>query len=468
MEPWQSWTIALVLGGGLFYYYKPAGNITRGRVGRALTGLEQPLQSLSTRRRQDRQTSPQGNGTSNSAGRIVESLASVVETSINPSNTTKQPKKRKADKTPSSQPTASLVAFAEEDLDDAQEETDDSEWAKQLEARKKGVSLTVAPRGDKSATKKQNITKEQNGVVTSSGNSTVRSAQMDSNLEGVRGLVPMPSSSVANGAASGRNVSDMLETPAAGPAIIRITGEQKAKKFHEPHEAPPQESKKQRQNRKKVQDKKIAREEGERERKVLEEKQRRTARESRGEPAKNGLGIAMAPNTNAWSAAVPMDETLVTNGSGTSRTTSSLQDTQLLDTFDHDGLSSTSSNEPTTNTTSPATAPSTLDQDHASEETQTQMLNEMNGDAGWNEVTIKGKKGKRKTQAPDILAESSAKETYHHGIASTSDLMNGGLKTSTSAPKKNSAFNGFAALEAATGYTSGTKGHPEDSDWAVS
>ncbi len=468
MEPWQSWTIALVLGGGLFYYYKPAGNIARGRVGRAHAGLEQPLQSLSTRRRQDRQTPPRGNETSNSAGRSVESLASVGEISINTSNTTKQPKKRKVDKAPSSQPTASLVALAEEDLDDAQQEIDDSEWVKQLEARKKGVSLTVAPRRDNSATKKQNIVKKQNGIVASPGNSTLRTGPINSNLGDIPAPAPMPSTSVTNGAASGRDVSDMLETPTAGPSIIRITGEQKAKKFHEPHEAPPQESKKQRQNRKKVEDKKMAREEGERERKVLEEKQRRTARESRSEPAKNGLGVAMAPSNNAWSAAVPTAKTLVTNGSGTSRPTSYLQDTQLLDTFDHDGVSTTSSNEPTTNTTSPETAPSTLDQDHPSEETQIQMLNEMNGDAGWNEVTIKGKKGKRKTQAPDILAESSGKETNLHGTASASDLMNGGLKTTTSAPKKNSAFNGYAALELATGYTSGTKGHPEDSDWAVS
>ena len=84
-----------------------------------------------------------------------------------------------------------------------------------------------------------------------------------------------------------------------------------------------EETKRQRQNRKKAEERKIAREEDEKARRVLLEKQLRTARESRGEAARNGL--APAPSTSAWTNNGPQKAAVSAPINGANGT--------LLDTF---------------------------------------------------------------------------------------------------------------------------------------
>lgn len=123
-------------------------------------------------------------------------------------------------------------------------------------------------------------------------------------------------------------VDDMLEPKQAGPSVLRLTeptNKQEPKK--KTAKAPPKtETKKQRQNRKKAEAAKAARDDAEVERKALEESQRRTARIAEGRAAKDGSQFIAANGTSSsWTQGAPKSE--ATNGA-----TNSLH--EPLDTFE--------------------------------------------------------------------------------------------------------------------------------------
>ena len=348
-----------------------------------------------------------------------------------------KPKKRKQ---PREQPAAAKTSAVQTSVVDAQDsepEEDDQLWAQQLQAAKQGVSMAA-----KRAT---------NAV----GGGRSPRPRDDS---------PFNGASENKGPAS-QDVSDMLEPTSAGPSSIRITGEEKQKKKAPKKQEEPAETKKQRQNRKKVEERKAAREDDERERKQLEEKQRRSAREARGEPAKNGLGVAPAPANNAWTNAPPA---AATNGA------THVQPTTLLDTFDADTTSTTSSNDFNHGGRSPAKAASLSSANLPSEEEQMEAIREMND---WSEVKIK--KGKKKTSGPiSPPVEPGLKEVTNSNISQAAELTNGTAHKAPAVPKKTTkAVNDYSLLDPSgrdvlgssprTPSTPVVKGHPEDSDWAV-
>jgi len=134
----------------------------------------------------------------------------------------------------------------------------------------------------------------------------------------------------------------------------------------------------------------------------------------------------------------------------------------LLDTFDHDNTSISSSNDAATSVTTPATTASAT-ADVPSEEAQMEILSEMDG---WAEVSTK--KAKKKTQVSDItpsepapIQENKEKKTSSYNAAPTSELLKSGNATKSAASKSAPSSNGFAALEERT------KNHPEDDEWYV-
>jgi len=133
----------------------------------------------------------------------------------------------------------------------------------------------------------------------------------------------------------------------------------------------------------------------------------------------------------------------------------------LLDTFEP-AAKSTSSN---------AAVSKPAKQNVPSEETQMQMLNEIEGASGWNEVSTKGKKAKGKTtqisNSSSTVDLTSGNSSAVQAAAPKKSQPKPQPISNGSAPKKSAHTNGFAALEAATTYSSSTKGHPDDSDWAV-
>jgi type II secretory pathway pseudopilin PulG len=102
------------------------------------------------------------------------------------------------------------------------------------------------------------------------------------------------------------DVSDMLEAPSAGPAVLRLTDPKgtlnkvQPKPAAKPFEAA--ETKKQRQARQKREAAKAANEEAEIERRKLMEKQIRGARMAEGTSAQSKTASFKAPTENAWFA----------------------------------------------------------------------------------------------------------------------------------------------------------------------
>jgi hypothetical protein len=223
------------------------------------------------------------------------------------------------------------------------------------------------------------------------------------------------------------DVSDMLESPAAGPSILRIT--EPATPAQPKNERKPIQSsevietKKQRQNRKKAEAKKEVREEQEKERRVLLEKQRRTAREAEGRAAKDGSSFmaAKAPKTSVWSAPPTTID---------GQTASAAKNVELLDTYEPTSNGTTKSPPTTSSNVSDKKTAGEWDRAIPSEEEQMRLLEE---EMAWNTVT--NKKGKKKggdsEQAPgQRVAENDKPSVKSSKTASTNgDSKNTGSVT---------------------------------------
>lgn len=378
-------------------------------------------------------------------------VAAVVEAPVSGSSrdvsTAKsQAKKRKPVKSTAPQPKAAeSVAQVPPpvDDDDAAVQENDKDWARQLQARQTGVSISGPASAKAAPSKKQNKAKQE----SSNGISTPRTAEPAATSSKTDGTSKAP---VAGG------VSDMLDAPKGPTSVLRITGEEKTKKQQPAKDVQAQETKKQRQNRRKVEEQKAQREADEKERQILLENQRRTAREARGEPAKNGMTTAAAPSSSVWTASQGSTDITATGNAP--------ETAPLLDTFEQE----------VTPVAKKPSASKSASQSIPSEETQMQMLNVMEGNSGWNEVP-KGKKAKGKAttglQVSGNASNASSSVDLTNGVASAIQATTLPKKSqpvnNAPAPKKNSYTNGFAALEAATAYSSSAKGHPDDSDWAV-
>ena len=249
-----------------------------------------------------------------------------------------------------------------------------------------------------------------------------------------------PVKAVSQKIPSGKDVSDMLGSQTAAPSILSIKASDKPSRSSKPKaqkaEVPP-ETKKQRQNKKKTEEAKAAREEEEKERLALQEKQRRAAREARGEPAKNGLQAANAPTSSPWTA-VPSRGAVqppVVASSG-----------QLLDTFDTRSTSS-SSEVPTNGTASTADASVGL-----SEEEQMRLAM---ADSAWTTVPKGGKKQRKPAneEAPEESSSFGATEIHApvKPVRPTQALTDG--------KKPSSRYQIFSE--------DFTPKHNDDSDWPV-
>lgn len=439
MEPWQSWAAALAVGGGLFYYYTKDTNAA-AKINRAVQGTEQP-QLSTARRRQDKQPSHNKSVASKVAEKTKEAVDNTTEAASSAlSSAVNQPKQKKNLKE-----NAKAVAFtpqaAEEDEGDG-----DLEWAQQLEARKKGISLSAPSSIYKPSKQKQPKSKAQPEAASNGGSSRDDVTSSNANQS------DHDSTQMSSSAPVGGDVSDMLEARGPAPSVLRIVGEEKPKKQQAPKAEVVTETKKQRQNRRKVEEQRSVREDQEKERQALLEKQRRTAREARGEPAKNGLAPSKAPSSSAWSA----------SGEATSlQPSSQANGVSLLDTFDHDNGSNASSNEASTNGTASVTGPSTAQRDYPVQEAQPEQANEA---SGWAEVS-NPKKGKKKVQ-PQV-EEPVAPQIKSDFVP---PIPRGTVRRDVQpAPaqkaKQQAASNGFAALEEPTTSTAPVKGHPDDSEW---
>jgi hypothetical protein len=383
MNPYLSWAILLVVAGGLGWYYT--------------------------------------NGSTPKAKTAVRTVVEKTEAVIAPKKQKRKPKapepavaKKPEVKTVVSPPTT------EDDQPD--EDVDRKEMARRLAAIKNGTSPALAP------TSKSQKKKAKKAVQLESGShaSSTTGADADDDLS------PAASPEVNATVPSAGYVSDMLEAPAPGASVLRVTGniesepkKQKAQNFKQV------ETKKQRQNRLKNEARKQQVQEAEAERKKLLEKQLHTAREfERQEAARS-----KPPTSNAWQT----QSKPAVNGSSQLASAApaapATAPVQLLDTF-----------EPS------AVAPAQKwDQNLPSEEEQLRILESSNVDDDWTTVSSKKVSKKKGGKADESFSEASASESQPTPVAPL-PVEPRVTVTPTYLPDI---------------LRSREKGHPLDSDWAA-
>ena len=412
MDPWKSWAIVGVVGVGAAYYYSQSGKSKRGRGHTAATLVDQNQQRASSSRNDSKETrKKKGKAKASDASDQAASDAADVSSASPQTSPSERVKRRKGGKQqPSKLAQSSAGELSKErELDstkgEGEEGMSNAEFAKQLSQLKTGTSLKKPVTTDETKkTRKQGKRNElppealnggppkMNGITSSQGMSTTSSttgADADDDLS----LPVSPEFGATESTTpSGLDVSDMLEPPSKGPSVLRLTEpvNQPPARQPKPQKAAAEpETKKQRQNRKKNEEKKAMREQAEQERRVMLEKQLRAAREAEGRPAKNGIGSAKPPSTNAWS-------------NPTSAPTKSeappkmFKNGPLLDTLE-DREPTIESSTKNTNGSGDNTAidGKTWNRGLPSEEEQIRLMNEMDSDNAWS--TVPSGKGKKRS-----------------------------------------------------------------------
>jgi hypothetical protein len=295
-------------------------------------------------------------------------------------------------------------AFTSAVDDKGDDEVDNREFARQLQNAKSGT--VMASKGQTSSSRPKSVKQThalEKPIENSSDNATAPSSTAGVDADDDES--PLNSPELAATAING-DVSDMLEKPAGGPQVLKITSPTNptpAKKAKTPKPAETKETKKQRQNRQKAEAQRLAREEEEKERKVLEEKQRRTAREAEGRAAKDGSAFmaSKAPSSSAWTGSA-------TNGT----TTTTGSKVELLDTYEP-----SKSNGNGVKSSEVVGSQLANDYNGLSEEEQIRIIQEESAD--WK--TVSKEKRKKKNPAKETVESKEEKqadipETQEFGI----------------------------------------------------
>jgi hypothetical protein len=385
MNPYVSWAIVLVVTGSLGYYYSNTGK-PRGRT---------PVRAVPEK---------------------VEAPA--------PAPKQKKPKPRKSPEPAgaASQQQASSPAPPVYTADD-EEDIDTRDFAKRLAAARTGVAVGDA----KAKPRKEKRSKAVPAAAAAAAAAPVESAASSNGADADDDL-----SSTENVAVSSTDVSDMLEKPAPGASVLRLTGSVESKEKKQKAQVfKPVETKKQRQNRQKNEARKQINQDAEAERRQLLEKQLHTARQSERQEAARQKPAA-APQSNAWSSASK------TNGSPAAvpvTAAPAASNGALLDTFEPAAPASSSKPAGTwTNNLPP-------------EEEQMRILGVSQPDEDWTTVPSKKEKTKKKPKADESVNEASASEAP--AVVAESKPTEAALPPVAQVPIPRG------------------KNHPLDSDWAA-
>lgn len=397
MNPYLSWAILLVVAGGLGWYYN--GPTAKTPVKPAV--IESPESAVSAKKPK-RKTARKEKSPEPAPIKAEERKQPAVEKSV------------------------------PQDADQNDEEIDNKEMAERFAAVKSG---TVPAGGSKSQKKKKNKKATSAGQLESP---STTGAEADDDLSSTGSPVVNPTVPAAG------YVSDMLEEPAPGASVLRVTGsvENQQPKKQKPQSFKQVETKKQRQQRMKNEARKEQVQAAEGERRKLLEKQLHTARESERREAAQTKPAAST--TNAWQPA--QNVASAANGASTA-TPAPAAKVELLDTFDRDS----SSAKPAVNGSS-----NKWSQALPSEEEQMRMLNASNPADEWTTVSTKAKKQPKKKggKADESQSEASASESNQPAAAAVS--------APAAEPKVTVTPTYLPDI-----LRSKQKGHPLDSDWAA-
>ncbi|KAI4210487.1 MAG: hypothetical protein LQ351_006638 [Letrouitia transgressa] len=485
--PVASWLVVIAGAGGAYYYYSRSGRSRRGR-GRTPYAPESLKRRTSQKRSSSNETRhATSNAKKKSKAKAGSSNVAAIDTPdlsppSGPASGTEKIKKRKGGRYQPSQPAENSAVdikpqqgTGDEGARVQEADIDNTEFAKQLQELKTGTSLQKPADNKTTKSKKQGKQTEpplnsfnalaptHNGASTTqdmSNASSTTGADADDDLS--PGLSPTLD---ATATTTSGDVTDMLEAPAKTPSVLRLTEveEPKRQPKHQKPAAEP-ETKKQRQNRRKNQERKLAREEAEKERKILLEKQRRTAREAEGRPAKNGMASSQVPVTSAWTQPI-------------SSATSESSNAPLLDTFDEGTSKPVNGHSQSTNAGQRA-----WHNELPSEEEQMKILSEMDGNDGWSTVQKGGKQkkkngnvekengGKPSLASTNAFGDNDQSDSKYKSIApkSIDDTPKPrNTKREDIDPKIWNRGNISKHPDFDPEFPYALTGHPEDSDWAV-
>ncbi len=405
MEPWQSWGIVGIVAVGAYWYYSNQHKSKSGR-GRVPVPSQQGQRPDSLLGDEPRGRRKRANN-SGTSSQVVSDAADVSSASAPPSGTDRLKNRKGGKKQPSQLAQSSAVEVrkeggADNDFSNAKEsDIDNKEFARQLASLKTGTSLNrPSSINETQRTRKQGKRNEMpsepaNGAMSKNngllGAPDMSTASSTTGADADDDLSPAmsPEFGATQSTEPAGGVSDMLEAPTKGPSVLRLTEPAVTQAVRQPKpqkQAQEPETKKQRQNRQKNEEKKLLREQAEKERRVLFEKQLRAVREAEGRPAKNGMASSKPP-TNAWSKSADSPKP-------TAPEAASSHD-MLLDTFDEP--TAAASNSAQRYTGGMSATQKAWNRDLPSEEEQMRILNEMDND-GWNTVEKTGK-GKKKATA---------------------------------------------------------------------
>lgn len=311
------------------------------------------------------------------------------------------------------------VTTALESKDTDGEDNDNREFARAMANAKQGTLATPKSQAaSRPKSVKQTRAQDKPVVEASSDNATAPSSTTGGDADDDQSPMNSPDlgATEAGPIASG-DVSDMLEKTSAGPSVLRVTESTKQstpKKQKSQTSFEVAETKKQRQNRKKAEEKKAAREAEEKERQVLLEKQRRTAREAEGRAAKDGSAFmaSQAPSKSAWTAPPEVNGSNGSNGAPA-------KPVELLDTYEPNGEVTTKAVEKVYSESEESGSKLAKDYAHMTEEEQIRFAVE--DSAAWQ--TVKGKeKRKKKNGGKDSNgSKDSASEKGDYGVPPVSE-----------------------------------------------
>ena len=459
MDPWKSWAIVGVCGLGAAYYYSQSGKSKRGR-GRAppLMSPEQSQRRGQDQRGDSKDKRKKKSKVSDTSDQQGSDVADASSASVQTSSDGKLKKRKSGMKQPSKLAQSSAVEVSPEngvgtENDIAEDEgMDNEEFARHLSGLKTGTSLKKpATQNETKKTKKQEKRNETppktlngtalnaNGIASSQDMSTASSttgADADDDLSpamspDLRATQATPPSSM--------DVSDMLEPAPRGPSILRITepvNPQPIRQLKAQKATSEPETKKQRQNRQKNEEKKAMREQAENERRTLLEKQLRTAREAEGRPAKNGLSSGQLPSTNAW-------DKPASAATDPAKPATKQSSVPLLDTLEDVPTTVLNPRSTLSGSTGMSVDEKAWNNELPSEEEQMRMITEMDSDNTWSTVA-KGGKSKKKLPAATPANKETTKSSGIQKKDISSDTA-ASLATSTAhnkdTPKANNSNN---------------------------
>ncbi|KAI9828606.1 MAG: hypothetical protein M1826_005988 [Phylliscum demangeonii] len=488
MEPWQSWTLALAGAGGVWYYYatRKTSEPRSGRRGSTTDRSDSRVVRSRVGMKSKHKKDNKGHGVSGSDSAELSNQERPGQESDAQPKRGKTKKQRQTAALPSAENESAAHAVVTDERDDEDDRNMNREFALQMAGMKTGTSLArpAAPAPPRRTTKPSQSSSAAipgSSVVAPahdtaspelSTTSSTTGADADDDLSPA--MSPdLPATTNGSSLVSG-DVSDMLDAPGPAPSVLRITPASvpvTAARAGPAKAGQPTETKKQRQNRRKAEEQKAARAEAEAGRRMLLEKQLRTAREAEGRPARNGVAApAPAPAPpSAWPSA-----TAVGVGGTAGGVTPGAP---LLDTFgdqhpvhrpDSSSAAAAVNGPPASKGGGSSSGP--WPREVPSEEEQMRILHELSQEVGWNTVQ-KGRRNKKTGSTTTRDSSTSEERTQRSRLS---------VDAGQARPIVNKGANGPAASALAlapapapatvdTSFMTGGQvyRHPADSDWAV-